>query len=352
MRVRSIRLIALVLLATLCASPVWAQSADTGILGTVTDSSGAIVPGSDVTITNASTGVAQSVVSGPNGTFEVRYLLPGDYTIQASLSGFRTERTTVTIRVGQTARLNFVLEVGNIGEVVDVEAQGLLLETQSGVTGNVVTSESLVNMPLSGRNFTQLGNLTAGVVASNTQFRTSGARGMYQQVSFDGVSALNNRGNNLFMYPSVDAVEEFKVQATNYTAEYGGHAGANVQLQLKSGSNSLHGSAFNYVRNDSLDARNYFAKAPTPKPELDRQQFGGVIGGPVRRNQTFFMGSYEGVQETRETVAQANVLTAEMRRGDFSALLPGDRHPRSNDRPAVRRATSSRAIAWIRWRCR
>ena len=266
MRVRSIRLIALVLLATLCASPVWAQSADTGILGTVTDSSGAVVPGSDVTITNASTGVAQAVVSGPNGTFEVRYLLPGDYTIQASLSGFRTERTTVTIRVGQTARLNFVLEVGNIGEVVDVEAQGLLLETQSGVTGNVVTSESLVNMPLSGRNFTQLGNLTAGVVASNTQFRTSGARGMYQQVSFDGVSALNNRGNNLFMYPSVDAVEEFKVQATNYTAEYGGHAGANVQLQLKSGSNSLHGSAFNYVRNDSLDARNYFAKAPTPKP--------------------------------------------------------------------------------------
>ena len=323
MKVRSIRLIALVLLATLCASPVWAQSADTGILGTVTDSSGAIVPGSDVTITNASTGVAQSVVSGPNGTFEVRYLLPGDYTIQASLAGFRTERTTVTIRVGQTARLNFVLEVGNIGEVVDVEAQGLLLETQSGVTGNVVTSESLVNMPLSGRNFTQLGNLTAGVVASNTQFRTSGARGMYQQVSFDGVSALNNRGNNLFMYPSVDAVEEFKVQATNYTAEYGGHAGANVQLQLKSGSNSLHGSAFNYVRDDSLDARNYFAKAPTPKPQLDRQQFGGVVGGPVRRNQTFFMGSYEGVQETRETVAQANVLTPEMRRGDFSAVLPG-----------------------------
>ena len=277
------------------------------------------------------------MVSGPNGTFEVRYLLPGDYTIQASLSGFRTERTTVTIRVGQTARLNFVLEVGNIGEVVDVEAQGLLLETQSGVTGNVVTSESLVNMPLSGRNFTQLGNLTAGVVASNTQFRTSGARGMYQQVSFDGVSALNNRGNNLFMYPSVDAVEEFKVQATNYTAEYGGHAGANVQLQLKSGSNSLHGSAFNYVRNDSLDARNYFAKAPTPKPELDRQQFGGVIGGPVRRNQTFFMGSYEGVQETRETVSQANVLTPEMRRGDFSALLPGDPHPRSSDQSAIRR---------------
>src|SRR4029453_10366681 len=139
-------------------------------------------------------------------------------------------------------------------------------------------------------------------------------------VSFDGVSALNNRGNNLFMYPSVDAVEEFKVQATNYTAEYGGAAGAKVQLQLKSGGNTFHGSAFDYVRSDGLDARNYFAPAPSPKPQLDRQQFGGVVGGPVRRNQTFFMASYEGVRETRETVAQANVLTAAMRRGDFSEV--------------------------------
>jgi outer membrane receptor protein involved in Fe transport len=320
MRARTAFLAAVVLCAAFSAPPAWAQSADTGILGTVSDASGAIVPGSDITITNVATGVVQTVVSGPTGTFEVRYLVPGEYVVQAALSGFRSERTTATIRVGQLARLNFVLEVGNIGEVVDVEAEGLLLETQSGVTGNVVSGETLVNMPLSGRNFTTLGNLTAGVVASATQFRASGVRGMYQQVSFDGVSALNNRGNNLFMYPSIDAVDEFKVQATNYTAEYGGHAGANVQLQLKSGSNRLHGSVFDYVRNDSLDARNYFAKAPTPKPQLDRHQFGGVIGGPFRRNATFFMGSYEGVRETRENVAQTNVLTEAMRRGDFSGV--------------------------------
>lgn len=320
MRYRLPSVALIVVLASLLAPPLWAQSADTGILGNVSDASGAVIPGSDITVTSVATGVVQSVVSGPNGAFEVRYLVPGEYTVQAGISGFRTERTAVTLRVGQLARLNFVLQVGSIGEVVDVEAKGLLLETQSGVTGNVVTAESLQNMPLSGRNFTTLGNLTAGVVASGTQFRASGARGMYQQVSFDGVSALNNRGNNLFMYPSVDAIEEFKVQATNYTAEYGGHAGANVQLQLKSGSNSLHGSAFDYVRNDALDARNYFAKAPAPKPQLDRHQFGGVVGGPVRRNQTFFMGSYEGVRETRENVAQTNVLTDAMRRGDFSGV--------------------------------
>ena len=197
---------------------LWAQSVDTGILGTVHDGSGAVIPGSEVTVTSAATGVVQTVVSGPGGAFEVRYLLPGDYVVQAALTGFRAERSTVTLRVGQLARLNFVLQVGGIGEVVDVEAQGLLLETQSGVTGNVVTKETLVNLPLGGRNFVNAGNLTAGVVATGGNFRASGARSMYQQVSFDGVSALNNRGNNLFIYPSVDAVQEFKVQATNYTA--------------------------------------------------------------------------------------------------------------------------------------
>src|SRR2546427_10952542 len=155
---------------------------------------------------------------------------------------------------------------------------------------------------------------------------------MYQQVSFDGVSALNNRGNNLFMYPSVDAVEEFKVQATNYTAEYGGHAGANVQLQLKSGSNTFHGAVFDYVRNDAFDARNVFAPAPSPKPHLDRQQFGGAMGGPVRRNQTFFLGSYEGARETPQSVALTNVLTEAMRRGNMSGVARGD----SPDPPAAR----------------
>src|SRR5690606_10729172 len=153
---------------------------------------------------------------------------------------------------------------------------------------------TIQNLPLADRNFTALGNLTPGVVASGPQFRASGARGMYQQVSFDGVSALNSRGNNLLTYPSVDATEERKVQSTNYAAEYGGHAGANVQVQLKSGTNALRGTLFEYFRDDALNARNYFAQAPAPKPVLERNQFGGVLGGPIRRNQTFFMLSYEG----------------------------------------------------------
>lgn len=321
------RIAGVLVCCVLCAVPVFGQSVDTGVLGRVSDASGGVIPGASVTIRNVATGIEQQVVTGSDGAFQVRYLGPGEHVANVALSGFRTERRTFTLRVGQMIRLDVNLQVGDLATSVEVVATGQLIETQSGVTGNVVTSETLANLPLSGRNFTSLGNLTAGVVASGTQFRASGARGMYQQVSFDGVSATNNRGNNLFMYPSVDAVEEFKVQATNYTAEYGGHAGANVQLQLKSGSNNFRGSVFEYVRNDALDARNFFAPAPSPKPQLDRHQFGGVIGGPIRRNKTFFMFSYEGVRETRESVAQTNYLTEEMRRGDFSGVSGVIRDP-------------------------
>jgi outer membrane receptor protein involved in Fe transport len=315
---------------TCCLSlvaPLAAQSVDTGVLGTVSDGSGSLVPGATVIVRNVATGVEQSVVTGPEGTFQVRYLSPGQYSAQVALSGFRTERRTFALRVGQMIRLEIAMQVGDLAESVEVVAEGQLIETQSGVTGNVVTSGTMQNLPISGRNFTSLGNLTAGVVASGTQFRASGARGMYQQVSFDGVSATNNRGNNLFMYPSIDAVEEFKVQATNYTAEYGGHAGANVQLQLKSGTNSFHGSVFEYLRDDALDARNYFSPAPNPKPQLERNQFGGVIGGPLRRNRTFFMFSYEGVRENQENVAQTSFLTEAMRQGDFSGVSGVIRDP-------------------------
>jgi hypothetical protein len=317
-------------LVTLAAGPLWAQSADTGVLGVVTDTSRLVIPGATIVVTNASTGVAQNLVSGDNGAFEARYLVPGDYALVVSLNGFRTERRTFTLRVAQMIRVDVVLQVGNVSEAVDVVATGQLIETQSGVTGNVVAAETINNLPLSGRNFTSLGNLTAGVVASGTQFRASGARGMYQQVAFDGVSATNNRGNNLFMYPSLDAVEEFKVQATNYTAEYGGHAGANVQLQLRSGTNQFRGTVYDYVRDDSLDARNFFAPAPLPKPQLERGQFGGTFSGPIKSGRTFFMFSYEGLRETRQTVAQAVVPSLKMRQGDFSEVSTVIRDPFTN----------------------
>ncbi|HTU99549.1 MAG TPA: carboxypeptidase-like regulatory domain-containing protein, partial [Luteitalea sp.] len=309
----------LLLLWLLGTTGAGAQTVDTGVLGTVTDGSGALIPGAAVTVTNQATGVKGNIVSGSDGAFEVRYLTPGEYVMDVTLDGFKTERRTFQLRGSQLIRVDVQMSVGGQQETVEVVAAGQLIETQSGVTGNTVSARTITNLPLSGRNFTSLGNLTAGVVASGTQFRASGARGMYQQVSFDGVSALNNRGNNLFMYPSVDAVEEFKVQATNYTAEYGGHAGANVTLQLKSGTNALRGTVFEFYRNDALDARNYFSPAPNPKPQLERHQYGGVIGGPIKRGRTFFMASYEKTDDVREVVAQANVIPDAFKRGDFSS---------------------------------
>lgn len=191
------RIAGVLVCCVLCAVPVFGQSVDTGVLGRVSDASGGVIPGASVTIRNVATGVEQQVVTGSDGAFQVRYLGPGEHVANVALSGFRTERRTFTLRVGQMIRLDVNLQVGDLATSVEVVATGQLIETQSGVTGNTVTSETLANLPITGRNFTSLGNLTAGVVASGTQFRASGARGMYQQVSFDGVSATNNRGNNL-----------------------------------------------------------------------------------------------------------------------------------------------------------
>ena len=242
------------------------------------------------------------MVSGPNGAFEVRYLLPGDYVVQAALSGFRTERSTVTLRVGQLARLNFGLQVGNVGEVVDVEAQGLLLETQSGVTGNVVTTETLVNLPLSGRNFVtarqphrrrgrvgrtlprerRAQHVPAGVVRRRERDSTTAA-------TTCSCSRRSTRSRSS------------RCSRPTTPRSTAGTPAPTCSCSSSPGTNSFRGAVFDYLRNDAMDARNFFAQAPSPKPQLDRHQFGGVIGGPVRRNQTFFMFSYEGVRETRET---------------------------------------------------
>ena len=300
---------------------LWSQSADTGILGAISDPSGAVVAGAAITVTQPATGIARAVQSDPTGAYEVRYLTPGVYVVEVRTAGFRSEKSSqITLRIGQMARLDFKLQVGDVTEQVQVIAEGVLLETQSGVVADVVTPERIVNLPLNGRNFVQLGNLTPGVVASGGSFQANGARSQYQQVSFGGVPAIRNRENSVRMFPSIDAVQEFKVQSSNYTAEYGGHAGANVQLQLRSGSNALHGTLFEFVRNDIWDARGYYRPAPQPKPKLRRNQFGGVASGPVLRDKTFFMGSYEGLREIRETASAGTVLTEAMRQGDFSAV--------------------------------
>ena len=313
----------MILIATLGA----AQTLDTGILGVVTDQGGAVVGNATVTITQPATGLSRSVTTGPEGNYEVRYLTPGEYTVSIQAPGFKTERRTgIVLQISQLARIDFSLQIGQVQETVEVTATSPILQTENAVLGEVVAAERIVNLPLNGRNFLQLSAMTPGVVvreesnAERTRVLANGSRDIWMQVNIGGITAVNNRANFVNFYPSVDAIQEFKVQSANYSAEYGGNAGANITMQLRSGTNRFHGTVFNFLRNDNLDARGYYRPEPLPKDVLRRNQFGAVISGPVIRDKTFFMASYEGVRSAIERAGTAVVLTPEMRRGDFSAV--------------------------------
>jgi hypothetical protein len=309
------------------AAVLCGQTIDTGSLGTVTDSSGAAMPGVEVTVSHPATGGKHVLTTGATGAYEVRYLLPGEYVIEARAQGFRVlRRTGIVLQIGQQARVELSMELGQLAETVEVRANTPLLQTENATLGAVVSSERMVNLPLNGRNFAQLATLTPGVTVL-TQFNglfsrvsANGARDIAMQVNLDGVSVVNNRQNWVGMFPSLDALQEFKVQSSNYTAEYGGNAGANVQVQLKSGTNQFHGTAFEFLRNHAMDARGYFRPEPFEKDQLRRNQFGGVLSGPLQRDRTFFMFSYEGIRSNQQRPQTGVVLTPEMRRGDFSGV--------------------------------
>lgn len=325
-----------------------AQSLDTGILGTVTDPGGAVVSGAQVTITQAETGFARTVQSSAEGAYELRYLRPGDYAVEVKASGFRGEkRTGIVLQLSQIARIDFSLQVGQVQETVEVSSAAPILQTENAVLGEVVARERVVNLPLNGRNFLQLSTLTPGVVVQEesngqrTRVIANGARDIWMQVNINGVTAVNNRANFVNFYPSIDAIQEFKVQSANYSAEYGGNAGANINVQLRSGTNSLHGSLFEFVRNDNFDARGYFRPEPLPKDVLRRNQFGAVVAGAIRKDKTFFMAGYEAQRSAIERAGTAVVPTAEQRRGDYTGAaavidpLTGQPFP-SNVLPASR----------------
>lgn len=310
---------------------LFAQTIDTGVLGIVSDPTGAVIPGASVTVTNIATGVKRPVTSAADGKYEVRYLVPGRYSVEVTAAGFRPARVSdLTIQINQQARVDISMQVGEVAEAVEVNAASPLLQTENATLGEVVGGERIVNLPLNGRTFTQLAALTPGVRVSDpnlfsastdgSRIIANGTRQAWLQVNLDGITIVNNRSNYINLYPSVDALQEFKVQTGNYSAEYGGNAGANVNLQLRSGTNQLHGSMFEFFRNDKLDARNLFRPTPFAKDLLRRNQFGAVLSGPIRHDKTFFMMDYEGVRSSRESAGTNIVMTPAQRQGDFSAF--------------------------------
>src|SRR5215470_5265505 len=329
MRIRLSFFVVVLLLAVSCHR-LHCQSLDTSILGTASDSSGAVLPNATVTVTSLATGIKKTNVTGSEGQYAIRYLAPGTYDVMIAAPGFASQkRTGIVLQLNEQSKIDFTLSAGASEQTVQVEGKQPLLQSENAALGAVIDKERTQNLPLNGRKFDDLAVLTPGVSVYNPDLHTSstdgsaissnGGRSTWGQVNVDGVTMVNNRHAYVNLFPSIDAIEEFTVQTGNYSAEYGGSAGSNVNIQLKSGTNQIHGSAFEFIRNDAVDARNYFRPAPLSKNVLKQNQFGATVGGPIIKDRTFFFLSYEGLQSVQEFPSTANVLTPAQRQGDFSA---------------------------------
>lgn len=320
------------------ASPVGAQTTTGVVAGTVRDSAGAVMPGVTVTITDLGTNARSEAVSDERGAFLVPQLPPGTYRIEAGLQGFKTfSRTNIALAVQQQVRIDVVLEIGQIAEAVEVVANASVLETMTSSVGKVVDNARIRALPLNTRNVYGLIYLTPGVAGgignSHNQvgYSVNGVRGGLMETLVDGSSAAFptvNGFHGISVFPSVDAVQEFKVQGGNYSAEFGRSLGSVLNLVYKSGSNAFHGTGYEFYRNSEFDANTYFNKLRNlPLADFDRSQFGGMTGGPIARDRTFFMVSYEGLRQNSFRELLTTVPTALERSGDFSQTRGANGQP-------------------------
>jgi hypothetical protein len=283
---------------------------DTGtILGTVKDQTGAVVPDAKVTIVNQGTGESITTTTRPDGTYIVTPLKIGSYRITVELAGFKKEENAAfDLNIQQQAVVDFALQTGATNETVQVTAQAELLQTQSAVVGQVIGAKTVEAMPLNGRDWTMLATLTPGVTQpqqgarAGNQFAANGTRPAQNDYLLDGIDNNSNdvdflSGEADVVKPPVDAISEFNIQTNNFSAEFGRAGGAIVNATIKSGTNGFHGAAWEFFRNDALDANAYFSDPATQrKPELRQNQFGAVAGGKIIRDRTFWFADYEGTQ--------------------------------------------------------
>ena len=302
-----------------------AQTSTGKIVGVVQDTSGGVLPGVSIVVRNVGTGAARDTVSDDRGQFEISNLAPGRYQLEAELQGFRKfSQGPVTVQVNQETRVNASLSVGALQETVNVTAEGVLVQTTTSVVGKVIDEKQILDLPLSGRNFADLGLLTPGVTtrgqstSAGTSFYVHGQRDDANNFLLDGTSDNSLEGNTLQARPNVDAVQEFKIQTSNFSAEFGRNSGSVVNVVTKSGTNAFSGSGWEFLRSDKFQSKNFFATAEPPP--LKFNQFGGTLGGPILHNKTFFFGSYEGYRENRGLTRQTIVATAQERAGNFSFL--------------------------------
>ncbi len=313
--VATVACLALVLLG---AGSAFAQ-VDTGsILGTVSDTSGGRINGATVTLTNEGTNAAVSSTTGDDGGYKFTPVRIGTYKITVTQQGFTTTTSHgIVVNVGENVVANFSLKPGAVSETVEVTTSAPVLQSQDASVGQVIDSKSVNDLPLNGRNFTFLAQLSAGVNtpqadtrgnASTGAFSANGSRPAQNNYLLDGIDNNSDtvdflNGTNFVVLPPVDAIEEFKVQTSGFSAEYGRSGAAVLNATIKSGTNEFHGAAWEFFRNDKLDAADYFENAGgVPKGALRQNQFGVAAGGPVIKNKIFIFGDYEGFRRVQGTV--------------------------------------------------
>ncbi len=325
-------------LLLIVAAACWGQIERAVVVGTVTDASGSAVPGAAVLIRSVETNAETKLATDERGYYASGPLRPGRHAVTVQAAGFKTWTREVLLDVNQRAQVDAALEVGELAEKIVVSGTAALLETQSATLGNVRTEAAIRNLPLNGRNFIQLVWLAPGVQPGNTSNLTNGARGN-QSASVNGARGSNNSFlidgiynkensvNGNMLLPSPDAIEEFKVQTSVTDAQFGHSGGGVINAAIKSGTNELHGSAFEFLRNSALDAKNTFDRADKPIPPFRLNQFGGTIGGPVAlpriyngRDRTFFFGDYQGWRQRKSATYTTTVPVNALREGDFSGF--------------------------------
>jgi hypothetical protein len=326
------------LLAVFLPVRVAAQAVSGTILGAVKDPSGAVVANAQVSITNANTGLIRNVTSDNAGNYLCPLLPPGIYAVSAEAPGFkRVTLTNIELQIDQKARVDVMLEVGAVSETVNVQSATPLVSTDTSELGAVVNEKQILQLPLNGRDFVHLTRVIPGVLRGipganidgagslawrmSASFSANGNRTRDNNFLLDGVDNNETWLNSVVVFPSVDALQEFKVQTSTYSAEFGRSSGGVVNIHIKSGTNDLHGSAFEFLRNDKLDANDLFNnKNGRAKPPFRQNQFGATLGGPIRKDRTFFFMDYQGWRRREAQTYLSNVPSLAMRRGDFSEL--------------------------------
>lgn len=309
-----------------------AQTASGTIVGTVTDDTGAALPGVAVIVTNTETSLTRNLVTDPSGRYAAPNLPPGPYFVKATLQGFETVlRSGITLTVGREAVIDLRMKVGELRSEVTVVAEAPTVDTKTSSTGSVITGGQIAAIPLNGRSYVELTSLTPGVLIDQTgnqstsngfgvKLAVNGARYTSNLFTLDGTSMndeYNQAGSASGNLLGVESIREFQVLTNSFSAEYGHHTGGIVNAATKSGANTFHGSAFEFHRDSSMDAKNFFDVA---EPEFRRDQFGASLGGPIVRNETFFFTNYEGLHERLGSTRSFNVPSELVRSGGAGAI--------------------------------